>query len=110
MRTTLVFLETIRDHINNISEQLSDFSTGNVDKKVEAAKNSVTSLRNAIQKWWEKNHEKAIQYSANIGLLGFGTAFLTVCGAPPAMATGISAVLGGSKPVIDYLKEAKESD
>lgn len=103
-------LEFIKEHINKIADDLSEIAAGNVNEKIKDAKNSVISLRNAIQSWWDNNNEKAVHYGTNIGLLGVGTAFLTFCGAPPAMATGICAVLGGSKPVIDYLKESKGSE
>lgn len=104
----LEILKLIREGLVSIETSLKD-----VDKKsstaVElSAAEQVVTLKDETDKWWTKNKASVVDYGASIGLLGFGTAILTLCGAPPIMATGIAAIMSNSQPLIDYVSSKED--
>lgn len=102
------FLEKIMQDAINISVVSNELEKKISAPDMESAKRSVLGLHNNIKDWWANNEMDTINYGANIGILGMGTALLIFCGAPATMATTISVALGGSKKVLDFLKRMKD--
>lgn len=100
-------LAKVRVEAEFISSCLSDDSG---DRSIKEATEAVLTVRELVQDWWISNGAKAIDYGANVGLIGVGTAFLSFCGAPPTMATAICAILGGSKALSEYISRTSKND
>ncbi|WP_339762309.1 pentapeptide repeat-containing protein [uncultured Hoeflea sp.] len=100
-------LNAIDEDLRAIANVL-DEQDGPIDEaRIDNAAAHILNLRTLLQDWWTQNQTKVVDSSISIGLIGAGTAFLTLCGAPAMMATSISAILGGPKVVSDYIKAKK---
>jgi hypothetical protein len=78
-------------------------------EKTDKSVSTVISMRQQIDDWWRRNGSEIGNYGVSLGLIGAGTAFLTLCGAPPYFATGISAALHGSRKVMTFLTKSGDA-
>lgn len=109
------FLKDVEAQLRNLHRSLIEAAnnSGGVIERFEHSASIVSGLRSAFSRWISARQDELIDGGTRLALIGLGTGFLQLCGAPVHESVIVtSALLGGTKVaemITDTAKKIKDS-